>query len=215
MPIDVFEIRVCESCGLRYPIPVTGHDAKERCPDCQGATRLILSQNMIIEPGSISPKKNYQARNISVILDNVRSAWNVGSIFRTANGFGYSHIYLCGITPTPANNAVKKTSLGAEDSVPWSYHKDAVSLATEIRANGSRLIALEEHEQATSLKDAHKTVSENSTVLIVGNEITGVDPHLLDLCHKIYQIPMQGDKKSFNVAIAFSIASYALADFYN
>ena len=98
-------------------------------------------------------------------------------------------------------------------TVPWSYHKDAATLAYELKSNGMRIVALEEGEQATSLRDAPITGSEEPTVLIIGNEITGVDPHLLDLCHDIYQIPMQGDKKSFNVAIAFGIASFALTNF--
>jgi tRNA G18 (ribose-2'-O)-methylase SpoU len=117
---------------------------------------------------------------------------------------------LCGITPIPDNDAVKKTSLGAEDSVAWSYHKDAVLLAAAIKSNGSKLIALEVHEQAIPLLEAVKPDEKKSTVLIVGNEITGVDPHLLENSDEIHHIPMFGSKKSFNVAIAFGIAAYAL-----
>ena len=81
---------------------------------------------------------------MAVLLDNIRSAWNVGSILRSADGFGFSHAYLCGITPTGDNEAVTKTSLGAEDSVPWSHHKDAVKLAKGLKTEGWRIYVLEE-----------------------------------------------------------------------
>ena len=209
MPTSFFEIRVCESCGLRYPLPTTGNHPVKRCPACMGKTRIVLSQNLTTEskpshPGS-SPRKNGH----SILLDNVRSAWNVGSILRTADGFGFSHAYLCGITPSADNDAVKKTSLGAESSVSWTSHPNAVRLATEIKSKGVNLTALEEHEHSAPLLELDGTVAKRQTVLIVGNEITGVDPHLLTLCDEIYHIPMYGEKKSFNVAIAFAIAAYA------
>lgn len=143
-----------------------------------------------------------------VLLDNIRSAWNVGSIFRSADGFGFVHAYLCGITPTPENEAVTKTSLGAEDSVPWSHHKDAVRLVKGLKKEGYSICALEEDARAGSIHDA--SISTQPMLLIVGSEVTGVDPELLDLCDRIYYIPMRGEKKSFNAAIAFSIAAYAL-----
>jgi tRNA G18 (ribose-2'-O)-methylase SpoU len=141
-------------------------------------------------------------------LDNIRSAWNVGSIFRTADGFGFTHAYLCGITPTPENEAVTKTSLGAEESVPWSYHKDALQLARGLKKEGFRSLGLEEDPRAEEITQSI-TVSADS-VLIVGNEVTGVDPELLELCDEILYIPMGGEKKSFNVAVAFGIAAYSL-----
>lgn len=175
-----------------------------------GETHLVLSRDLRSESTNDLPISSSQRHKISVLLDNVRSAWNVGSILRSANGFGYSHVYVCGITPTPDNGAVKKTSLGAEKFITWTYHKDAILLTSDIRSKGSKVIALEDHERSLSLIEASKPDAANSTVLVVGNEITGVDPHLLDLCDEIYHIPMHGEKKSFNVAIAFGIASYAL-----
>lgn len=145
-----------------------------------------------------------------MLLDNIRSAWNVGSIFRSADGFGFDHVYLCGITPTPENEAVAKTSLGAEDAIPWSHHKDAVKLATALKQEGWQILALEEGEGAKELRQRARV--EASTVLIVGSEVTGVDPDLLALCDEILEIPMRGKKRSFNVAIAFSVAAFALID---
>jgi tRNA G18 (ribose-2'-O)-methylase SpoU len=145
---------------------------------------------------------------MAVLLDNIRSAWNAGSILRSADGFGFSQAYLCGITPTPENEAVRKTSLGAEDSVPWSYHKDAVKLVRGLRKAGSSIYALEEHERAVDIDQI--AMPRQASIVIVGNEINGVDPGLLDLCDQIVYIPMRGEKRSFNVAIAFSITAFAL-----
>jgi len=175
-----------------------------------GETRLILSRSLIAEPKHTHPESSPRKHGHSVLLDNIRSAWNVGSILRTADGFGYSHAYTCGITPAPDNESVKKTALGAENSVPWTSHMDAIKLATEFKSKGIKLIALEEHERSVPLIEVSNQVLTSQTVLIVGNEITGVDPHLLDLCDEIYHIPMYGEKRSFNVAIAFAVAAYAL-----
>lgn len=179
-----------------------------RCPICMGETRVLLSRDLVTEPTRPLPFSfDSPTAQKAVLLDNVRSAWNVGSIFRSADGFRFRHAYLCGITPTPENDSVTKTSLGAEDSVPWSYHKDAVKLVRGLKKEGHRIIALEEDAGAVSIRA--KRALENE-VLIVGNEVTGVDPELVDLCDEVLYIPMRGDKKSFNVAVAFAIAAYAL-----
>ena len=211
MPSDHYEIRKCDSCGLRYPL-MKGHPHGTRCPVCMGETRIILNRQLVHEPKPDRPNSPIAAGGITsraVLLDNIRSAWNVGSILRTADGFGFDHAYLCGISPTPENEAVTKTSLGAEETVTWSYHKDAVKLVKGLKKEGWKILALEEESQATSIQE-HETDMQK-TVLILGSEITGVDPDLLDLCDKVYYIPMRGEKKSFNVAIAFSIAAFVLA----
>lgn len=217
MPNTSYEIRQCGSCGLRYPL-VQGHPFGERCPACMGDTRLLLSRQLITEPDADShPKqkngerKDTRGKRVAVLLDNVRSAWNVGSILRSADGFGFSHVYLCGITPTADNEAVAKTALGAEDSVPWSYHKDAVRLIKGLKTEGWQVFALEDDPRSRSITQSPNRKSLNPSVLILGSEVTGVDPELLDLCDQIFYIPMLGEKKSFNVAIAFSIAAYALS----
>lgn len=204
----VFEIRVCESCGLRYPLQ-RGHSFGERCPHCLGETQKVLEKTIGEEermnPKPVAKKDVFRA----VLLDNIRSAWNVGSILRSADGFGFDHVYLCGITPTPDQDAVTKTSLGAEDTIPWSIHKDAVKLAMGLKKEGWRIIALEEGEGSKEIKKRSKGNVEKS-VLILGSEVTGVDPDLLALCDEMISIPMRGQKRSLNVAIAFSVAAYAL-----
>lgn len=189
-----------------------------RCPICLGDTRPLLSREVIFEPkpnrpvdltlpfGHPSPRSGEYA----VLLDNIRSAWNVGSILRSADGFAFTHAYLCGITPTPDHEAVAKTSLGAEDSVSWSYHKDAVKLVNGLVREGWLVWALEEDERAQPIQAVSNLNVRQPVVLILGSEVTGVDPGLLELCDEILYIPMRGEKKSFNVAMAFSIAAYQL-----
>ena len=155
--------------------------------------------------------EHQKSNHPAVLLDNIRSAWNVGSILRSSDGFGFSHAYLCGITPAPdgpAREAILKTSLGAEESVPWSHHKNAVKLVRGLKKEGWKIWALEEDSRARSISELTTPLPGQNCVLIVGNEITGVDPELLDLSDEIFHIPMQGEKRSFNVAMAFSIAAY-------
>lgn len=228
MPSNSYEIRICDSCGLRYPL-TDGHSFGTRCPVCMGKTRVVLNRQLILEPGpdhspgalprhdkrglikNAKPDAVYgerQGEAFAVLLDNIRSAWNVGSILRSADGFDLDHAYLCGITPTPENESVTKTSLGAEDMVPWSYHKDAVKLVKGLKKEGWKVWALEEDERAVPLNNT--SIKNTRGILIVGSEVTGVDPGLLDLCDAIFYIPMRGGKKSFNVATAFGIAAYVL-----
>src|SRR6185369_8827008 len=100
-----FEIRVCGNCGLRYPI-TKGHSFGVRCPHCLGETSVVIEKMIDAEPPR--EESSDQEDNLVVLVDNVRSAWNVGSILRSADGFGFSHAYLCGITPTPEQEAVQK-----------------------------------------------------------------------------------------------------------
>ena len=176
-----------------------------------GETRVALTRHLVGEARARNEEKEERGKTLAILLDNVRSAWNVGSILRSADGFGCTHAYLCGITPAGDNEDVKKTSLGAEDSVPWSYHKDAVKLVKGLKAEGWKVYGLEEDARAVELARVGMRNDESEgEVLVVGNELTGIDPDLLDLCDRIFYIPMHGEKKSFNVAIAFSIAAYAL-----
>ena len=202
MSTTSFEIRVCQSCGLRYPL-TEGHPFGIRCPHCLGETRVVFVAKS--EEGEVKEVKREMGEAKAVLLDNIRSAWNVGSILRSADGFGFTHAYLCGITPTPEVNAVRKTALGAEEFVTWSHHKDSVELVKSLKLEGWKVAALEEDVRAIPVSQF-----TNPLVLILGSEVTGVDPELLDLADHILYIPMRGQKRSFNVANAFSIAAYAL-----
>jgi tRNA G18 (ribose-2'-O)-methylase SpoU len=147
---------------------------------------------------------------IVALLDNIRSIWNVGAMFRIADGCGISHLHLCGMTATPEHPRVVKTALGAEESVPWSYHRNGVEAARDMLAAGCRLWALESSAGALPLTRAPALLSERPTALVVGNEKAGIDPGILALCEQAYYIPMVGRKGSLNVAVAFGIAAYSL-----
>ncbi|GAB4547166.1 MAG: hypothetical protein Fur002_22920 [Anaerolineales bacterium] len=204
-----FEIRHCPHCGLRYPLP-SAHPFGTRCPHCLAETQVILKkqpQEQMYSEAARRVKPNRMGKKYAAVLDNIRSAWNVGSIFRSADGFGFLHLYLCGITPTPEQAAVRKTALGAEGSVSWSYHKDAAELTLELKRAGWNILALEEDARAQELPRA-STTSKNA--LILGGEVCGVDPQALDLADQILYIPMVGVKRSYNVANAFAVAAYAL-----
>jgi len=209
MPISYFEIRVCVSCGLRYPL-TEGQTFGARCPQCLGETRVALKRDLNEKTRREEEKgANKKKGMLAVLLDNIRSAWNVGSILRSADGFGFERAYLCGITPTPESESVRKTSLGAEEYVKWSYHKDALELAQGLKKEGWKIFALEDDERS---QPVGRIDNPARAVLILGSEVTGIDPHLLDLADQIVHIPMRGQKRSFNVANAFSIAAYALVE---
>jgi 23S rRNA (guanosine2251-2'-O)-methyltransferase len=214
MSTSSFEIRVCQSCGLRYPL-TKGHPFGIRCPHCLGETLVVLKK--VIEEEEVRSKPALsrvegKKKVRAVMLDNIRSAWNVGSILRSADGFGFSHVYLCGITPTPEVDAVRKTALGAEDYVTWSHHKDAVKLVKGLKKEGWHVGALEEDQRSIPISQFANSQLGNPLVLILGSEVTGVDLELLDLADHILYIPMHGQKRSFNVANAFSIAAYWIAE---
>jgi tRNA G18 (ribose-2'-O)-methylase SpoU len=145
---------------------------------------------------------------LEALLDNVRSAWNVGAIFRTADGLGVRKLHLGGITPTPENKDVHKTSLGAELSVAWAHNRNALAAARELKSSGYTLLGLEQADRAESLEQVK--LSGGKSLLVVGNEVTGVDPAILELCERVIYIPMRGQKRSLNVEMAFGIATSRL-----
>jgi tRNA G18 (ribose-2'-O)-methylase SpoU len=214
MSASSYEIRLCQNCGLRYPL-TEGHSFGKRCPICLGTTKRVLSHQVASGTATLATEPGIR---LEALLDNIRSAWNVGSIFRTADGLGIGKLYLCGITPTPDNAAVRKTSLGAEESLAWEYSRNALELAKRLKVEGFRLIALEQDPRAIPitaliLEQSAAQSKDISTkeVLILGNEVTGIDPGLLDLCDRIIHIPMRGHKRSFNVEVAFAIAAFQLS----
>lgn len=178
------------------------------CPRCRSNTEILYEGR--IEPENNQSSIKLDGTGLEVILDNIRSTWNVGSMFRTADGVGIRHFYLCGITPTPDNSRVAKTSLGAETSIPWTYHADGVLLARSLKEKGAKLWALEGGNNASAIEGISIQDTKHNIVLVVGNEISGVDPEILDLCEKIWCIPMRGVKRSLNAAVAFGIAAYFL-----
>lgn len=218
MPGLEYEFRECQNaaCRLRFPAPVDGTvpvpagSRVHECPKCGSPTRLAARASLPNELGSASRANHVETSGDAVLLDNIRSAWNVGSILRTADGAGLQRVYLCGITPTPDHPRVDRTALGAQNNLHWHWHANSLLLARELLQQGYRLWALEATPGAEPLTAMARQGQDQSVVLIVGNEIAGVDPGLLELAEHTYAIPMRGIKQSLNAAVAFGIAAYEL-----
>ena len=160
----------------------------------------------------LDQKKPQAKRSLVVILDSIRSAYNVGAVFRTADGLGVKKLYLCGITPTPnTKEGVVKTALGAENSIPWEYQPSGLIAASLLKKQGYNLIALERTATSILINDYCPDSSDKRTIaLILGNEKAGVDPGIIALCEEVIALPMMGKKASLNVAVAFGAAAYWL-----
>jgi 23S rRNA (guanosine2251-2'-O)-methyltransferase len=129
---------------------------------------------------------------------------------RVADGVGATHLHLCGITPTPEHPKLAKTALGAEKAVRWTYYGNALVAASALATDGVLLWALENMPGTPSVLGCALPERDAGVALIVGNEVTGVDPELLALCERILHLPMHGLKSSLNVAVAFGVAAYWL-----
>lgn len=192
-------------CGLRFPAPAAGA-AISTCPRCGSPLR----------PGEPFPAQRVEPAQVQapgpaleILLDNLRSAFNVGSILRTADGAGVRRAHLCGITPTPDNPKVAKTALSAEFATPWEYATNALARARALQAAGLPVWALEGGPRAVSILEARAELEQvDALALVAGNELAGVDPALLDACDRVISLPMLGFKRSLNVAVAFGIAMY-------
>jgi len=198
-------------CGLRFPVGVNDSFA-HRCPRCRGTVHLVARVEST-EMAGVDPlrRSTQPPSQVRLLLDNWRSTFNVGSAFRTADGAGLGHIYLCGISATPeSQRKLVKTALGAETFVAWSYHRDAVQLATQLQAGGAQLWVLERNAHATSLFDIRSLPEAMPVVLAAGNEVVGVDPGLTAVADQVIELPMLGNKQSLNVAVALSITTYWL-----
>lgn len=147
---------------------------------------------------------------VAVVLDNIRSAYNVGSIFRTADAARVAHIYVTGYTPTPEHRSVAKTALGAEHTVPWSHHPDPFPLLDRLRDEGHTLAALEQTDAPTEIGAV--TTARFPLALVLGNEVEGVRQEILDRCDLAIEIPQYGAKHSLNVSVAFGIAAFGLVE---
>lgn len=138
---------------------------------------------------------------VVVVLDNVRSAQNVGAFFRTSDAFAIERVALCGITATPPSRDIHKTALGAELTVEWSHYDSTVECVTALKAEGYKLLAIEQVEGAVMLDEL--VVEENCRyALVFGNEVAGVDQQVVDICDGAIEIPQAGTKHSINVSVA-------------
>ncbi|MHA1888238.1 MAG: TrmH family RNA methyltransferase [Promethearchaeota archaeon] len=202
--------RECQNsdCNLRFP-DICNLDISINCPIC-GSAAIIKEVTDLTEDhrdnNNLEPPREF-----TLILDNVRSVYNVGAIFRTAVGLGLNQVYLCGITPTPNHKNFTKTSLGAENSLKWKKSLNCVEQCKSLKEIGYHLISIETTSESISLINMKKDNFYGKKIaVIVGNEITGIDPEVLFLSDLVISIPIIGKNKSFNVTTALGIALFHL-----
>ncbi len=146
---------------------------------------------------------------LTVVLDNVRSQNNIGSVFRTSDAFRVERICLCGICSTPPHRDIHKTALGAEESVAWSYHEETTDCIQALKAEGYKIYAVEQVDDSIKLDALPESLGEKVAV-VFGNEVEGVQEELLPLCDASIEIPQQGTKHSLNISCAAAIVLWEL-----
>ena len=163
------------------------------------------------ELGRLTPEEAESAVKtpVIIILDNVRSMHNVGSVFRTADAFLVEEIILCGITPVPPHREINKTALGATETVKWQHCSDAIQKLQELRGKGYKVIAAEQTAKSIKLHEAKFNPDEKYAV-ILGNEVDGVNQELIDQADYSLEIPQAGTKHSLNISVAAGVVSWEL-----
>lgn len=153
----------------------------------------------------------------SVLLHNIRSVYNVGSIFRTADAAGFSHVYLSGYTPTPIDRFgrertdVHKVALGAEKTVAWTYFQDTQTAIEQLKSEGSYILAVEQSSNSFDYRElSDLNIDAKEVILVMGEETQGIEPDILKLVDGVVEIPMRGEKESLNVSVSFGIVAYEI-----
>lgn len=160
--------------------------------------------NSELDRKSVEDFKESEKTPLILILDDIRSLHNIGSVFRTADAFLVEKIYLCGITATPPNKEIHKTALGATDTVAWEYVKDVADVIAKLKAVGTEVYAVEQVENSVMLNDF--TPPEGKKLaLVFGNEVKGVQQKAIDLCDGTIEIPQLGTKHSLNISVSAGI----------
>ncbi len=200
-------------CGVVFEPPAGWLGRNLYCPACgerMTAKPLAAEAAPPERPSAAGAEPPERAGHLpfTVLLDNVRSLWNVGSMFRTADACGVERVVLCGITGCPPRPEIAKTALGAEEMVAWEYHANAARALARLRARGLRAVALETGPAAVPIDEV---TWPEPLLLVVGNEVAGVARELRDACEIAVAIPMRGHKRSLNVAVAFGVAAHAAA----
>lgn len=166
-------------------------------------------KNSELDRLSVDEFKQSDKTPIIVILDNIRSLNNIGSVFRTSDAFLIEKIYLCGITAKPPHKDIHKTALGSTDTVVWEYVKDTVTLVEKLKAEGIKVISIEQAENATMLNDF--TPQPQTTYAIVfGNEVKGVQQDVVNASDVVIEIPQYGTKHSLNISVSCGVVVWDL-----
>ncbi|KAN0004676.1 hypothetical protein ACTFIU_001914 [Dictyostelium citrinum] len=237
-----------EKCGLIFKVPTKLRGKEGHCPKCSNLMlfkkhtsnykrilkkrreRYMNTLNEEIKTiKSFDPIKN-KPWGLSVILEDCRSLHNVGSVFRTSDGAGFNHIYLCGLTGHPPNDQISKSSLGSEDMVNWSFSNDTISVIKKLKELNVKIIGIEQTPNSVSLLNSldkiknlaliSPSLSESNNnnydcfhpiTIIMGNEVAGMSDEAIELCDLVCELPMMGNKRSLNVSITYGIVSYFLS----
>jgi tRNA G18 (ribose-2'-O)-methylase SpoU len=204
---------ICSACGRRFPVTAERLGRNVSCAACGHRTTArpaAVTESLRRRARlSVRPRDAPERLPLAALLDDVRSLWNVGSIFRTADAFGFAELALCGITGCPPRAAITKTALGADEAVAWSYDPDPLAALERLARSGYTPVALEATSRAVEL---HRASWPARPCLVVGNEVAGVSSAVLAACEHHVRIPMRGIKESLNVAVAFGVAAWHAAE---
>lgn len=164
-------------------------------------------ENSELERLSVEAFKAAPKTPIIIILDNIRSLNNIGSVFRTADAFRVQKIYLCGISATPPHKDIQKTALGSTNSVEWTYEKNTIDIVQRLQQKQIQVLAVEQAENATNL---HSFIPKKDTTyaLVFGNEVNGVDQEIVNASNGVLEIPQIGTKHSLNIAVSCGIVTW-------
>ena len=161
-------------------------------------------KNKDLQRINIEAFKSAEKTPITIVLDNVRSALNVGSVFRTSDAFLIEKIYLCGITATPPHKDIHKTALGATDNIAWEYVENTLVVVKKLQEEGTSVWAIEQTENATLL-NSFKPKPKTKHAFVLGNEVRGVSQQVVSACGQALEIPQYGTKHSLNISVATGI----------
>ena len=165
-------------------------------------------KNKDLQRITIEEFKNAKKTPVTIILDNIRSALNVGSIFRTADSFLIENIILCGITITPPNKAIRKVALGASDSVNWQFKQNTLEAVLKLKKSGYYIMGVEQADKSSKLNNFY--LPNKPIAIILGNEVDGVCQDVINICDEVIEIPQFGTKHSLNVSVTTGIVVWEL-----
>lgn len=171
-------------------------------------------ENSELDRKSIETFKNSKKTPLILVLDDIRSLHNIGSVFRTADAFLIEKIYLCGITATPPNKEIHKTALGATETVAWEHHEDVLEVITKLKKDNVTTLAIEQVESAVFLQN-FKVEKNKKYALVFGNEVYGVSQDAVALCDGCIEIPQLGTKHSLNISVSAGIVVWDLFKQFN
>ena len=165
-------------------------------------------KNKDLQRITIEEFKNTKKTPVTIVLDNVRSALNVGSVFRTADAFLIENIILCGITTTPPNKEIRKVALGATDSVNWQFEKNTLDAISKLKQNGYYIMGIEQADKSSKLNDF--TLPNKRLAIIMGNEVNGISEDVITICDEVIEIPQFGTKHSLNISVSTGIVLWEI-----